>query len=171
MSSIEMVSHHLEIYTATQCWRGDVTMPSMRRLADFFNDPMHEFITMTGASLLVLEKGTLLEKTTYASIALRIQSISAVTRNIDPSPGRADALQRVQKQPFPILLYAPPYTLEGKLHLLSGGQMFETIDAARQSFFALTAGMISIDRQPLLPTLAELLVVNKHWVTAFRAVS
>ena len=171
MSSIEMVNHHVEIYTATQCWRGDVAMPSMRRLSDFFNDQMHEFIPLNGASLLVLDKGTLLEKMTYASVSVHVKPIIAVTRNIDPAKVGADALQRVQKQPFPILLYAPPYTIEGKLHLISGAQMFEAVDAARQNFIALTGGMLSIDRQPLLPMPAELMLVNRQWVTAFRGTS
>jgi len=171
MSTIEMIHHRLEIYTATQCWRGDVNTPSMRRLSDFFNDQMHEFFNLTAATLLSLHKGIAVEEATFPAVSLHQKTVIAVVRTVDPSPVKADSLQRVQKQPFAIQVHAPPFVIDGKLHLLSGGQMFETIDAARQNFIPLTDGMISMEGMSLLPLPAELVLVNRQWMSAFRALA
>jgi hypothetical protein len=169
MSTIAMASHHLEIFTATQCWRGELTMPSMRRLSDFFNDSMHEFFNLTNATLLSLHQGITMEEGSFPSAALHQNTIIAVVRTVDPSPGHADPLRRVEKQPFPIQVHAPPFVIDGKLHLVSGGQLFETIDAARQNYIALTSGTITMDRMSLVPLPAELVLVNRQWMTAFCA--
>ncbi len=171
MNTLEMVNHHLEIYTAHQCWRGDLATPSMRRLSDFFNDKMHDFFNLSGATWLTLDKGKLFEEKTFAAMSVHQATIIAVVRTIDPSPVKADSLQRVHKQPYPIQIYAPPFIIEGNIHLLSGAQMFEAIDSARQNFIALTHGTMSLDRMPLMPVPAELVLVNRQWMTAFRAVS
>lgn len=167
MSTIVMVSHRLEIYTATQCWRGDLTMPSMRRLSDYFNDTMHEFFNLTNATLLSLHQGIAMEEGTFPSVTLHQHTVIAVVRTVDPSPIHADPLRRVEKLPFGIQVHAPPYVIEGKLHLVSGGQMFEAIDAARQNYITLTGGTIMMDRMSLVPLPVELLLVNRLWMTAF----
>lgn len=168
MSTMEMINHRLEVFTATQCWRGDLATPSMRRLSDFFNDKMHEFFNLTNVTLLSLHKGIAMEEATLPTAALHQRTVIAIVRSVDPSPVKADSLQRVQKQPFAIEVYAPPFVVNGKLHLLSGGQMFEMIDAARQDFIALTEGMVTMDGMSLLPLPAELVLVNRQWMTAFR---
>ena len=171
MSTVETVKHRLEIFTATQCWRGDLAIPSMRRLSDFFNDTMHEFLNLTKATLLSLHKGIAMEQATFPTVSLHQQTIIAIVRTVDPSPIHADPLRRVEKQPFAIQVYAPPFVINGKLHLLSGGQLFETIDSARQNYITLTDGSISMDGMSLVPLPAELVLVNRQWITAFCAVA
>jgi hypothetical protein len=168
---MEIAIHRLEIFTASQCWRGDLAIPSMRRLSDFFNDKMHDFVNLTGATLLNVNRGILIEDKTLPAVSINQQTIIAVVRSVDPSPVKADTLRRVQKQPFPIEIFAPPFIVEGKIHLLSDAQMYEAIDAARQNFIVLTDSMISMDGMSLLPLPAELVLVNRLWMTAFHAIS
>ena len=170
MSSIEMVKHQLEIYTWTQCWRGELSTPSTQRLSDFFNDQMHDFCNLAGATLLTWDTGKLAEEKTFGTMAVHIKTILAVVRNIDPSPVKADAMQRVPKQPTPVLIYAPPFTVEGKMYLIGGAKIFEAVDGARQNFIALTDGVMSLDQTRLMLVPADLVLVNRQWMTAFRGI-
>lgn len=171
MSSMELIGHHLEVFTTTQCWRGELATPSMRRLSDFFNDKMHDFFNLSNATLLTLHKGIAVEEATFPTVSIHQQNVIAVVRSADPSPAKADPLQRIQKQPFRIQIYAPPFVIDGKLHLLSEAQMFEAIDAARQDYITLTGGMIRMEGMSLLPLPAELVLVNRRWMTAFQPLS
>lgn len=171
MISIEMAKHQLEIYTWTQCWRGELATPSTQRLSDFFNDQMHDYCNLVGATLLTWDSGKLSEEKTFGTMSVHIKTILAVVRNIDPSPVKADATQRVQKQPAPVLIYAPPFTVEGKMHLIGGAKVFDAIDGARQNFITLTDGMLLLDRTRLMPVPADLVLVNRQWMTAFRSIS
>ena len=171
MSTIQMVKHQLEIYTWTQCWRGELSTLSTQRLSDFFNDQMHDFCNLVGATLLTWESGKLSEEKTFGAMSVHIKTILAVVRNIDPSPVKADAMQRVPKEPAPVLIYAPPFTVEGNLYLIGGAKVFDAVDGARQNFIPLTDGLMWLDRTPLMPVPAELILVNRQWMTAFRGVS
>jgi hypothetical protein len=169
MSSVEMAIHRVDLFMSDQCWRGDIaTLPS-RRLSDFFNDQMHEYCTLNGATLLTWDKGHLIEHETFAAMHVHMKNIIAAVGSFDPLKAKTDPTIRVQKQPVSVTLYAPPFTLQGQMHLFSGAQIFDAIDAARQNYVTLTNAMLMLDHAPLLAFPAELVLVNRLWITAFRA--
>ncbi len=167
MSTQSLVIHPIEVYTSNAAWRGDLTLPSHRRIPDYLNDALHNFFALGNVTLLGWEGGTLVEKGTFVSTFVQRQTIIALIRNVDPAPA-SDGMMRIEKVPHRIMVYAPPFTLEGNYHVIKGADLYESLDSSRLEFFVLTSGMISLDRTPLLIAPAELVVVNRRYTTGFR---
>ena len=165
MSQATPVTYPVQVYTTTARWRGDLILASSRRISDFLNDAANAFIPLQRVTLETGPHGA--HQTALDAMAVQKCSVIVVIPRGDAGRTNGNNCERVLKIPHRVLIYAPPFALEGDLHLARGVYLMDALNVLRQDFLPLTDVMLwrTDGRAPLAEGL-PFVAVNRYWIAA-----
>lgn len=158
-------AHLLTLYTPNFRWSGETLIPPHRRLSDFINDERTTALVLNQATPAAWEDGALKELQPTASIALIKRNVLLITAKAEPPAPRASQMERVPKEPFPVIVYIPPYTLAGEIRFPRSADWLHVVTVATEEFFVVTKASIwHIQTRAKLETDLALVLVNRQWL-------
>ena len=162
------VTHHLEIHTENATWCGELILAAPRRVSDYLNDGACAFLPLQRVTLETSHPGAVRpQRASLEAMAVNKRSIIVAFSNPDVEHAAGDLSDRVPRVRHRVLIYAPPFALQGDIHLARGVYLLDALNVLRQDFLAVTDVTVWwIDSPAPVATGLPFVAVNRRWIGA-----
>lgn len=127
-----LIDHYLTLVTDSHIVRG--TFPSrLSRLTDILNQAEHDFIVLRDAALEELGQGGVAARAKFAQVNLNSLLFGVADAAVAPKPE-----MRLAKSPEEALIVLPPFKLLGRIHIMSGSDLYAALTEMTGRFIPLT---------------------------------
>lgn len=173
MQPLPTTAHYVEIFGYEFRWAGYLAIPVGRRVSDFFNVRLEDFIEIERVTLARWHEDPEHPLFSMARVAVSQSSMIVILFKEEQSQAGGGggaggaAPERVTKLPHPVRLVAPPFVLAGGFHVPPGANWFDAISLSRQRFIGLTQVTITFLEPILMPDIhTSFVLVNRQKISA-----
>ena len=149
-----LLEHYLTLVTESHIVRGTIHS-RLRRLSDVLNQAEYDFLVVRNASLEELGEGGVAARAKYAQVNLNSLLFAVADTVVDSQPE-----MRLQKAPEDALIVVPPFKLLGRIHVLSGSELFQALSELTGRFIPLTDTTYWSDTLGTTPARAPMVAFN-----------
>ncbi len=128
----------------------------LRRLTDVMNEPDLDHLVLFDATFLEVGSRRVVANSSVSQIQLADMLFVHTSR-----PTESGDEMRTAKQPTRAILLAPPFTIEGQIHLPMEEELGQAVDSLGERFVALTSAKYWAYGVAESPNQVDLLVVNR----------
>jgi hypothetical protein len=128
----------------------------LRRLTDVMNEPDVDHLVLFDVTFLEVGSRRVVASSSVSQIQLADMLFVHAS-----GPTEASEEMRTAKQPTRAILLAPPFTVEGQIHLPMEEELGQAVDSLSGRFIALTSAKYWAYGVAESPNLVNLLVVNR----------
>jgi hypothetical protein len=128
----------------------------LRRLTDVMNEPDVDHLVLFDATFLEVGSRRVVASSSVSQIQLADMLFVHAS-----DPTETSEEMRTAKQPTRAILLAPPFTVEGQIHLPMEEELGQAVDSLSGRFIALTSAKYWAYGVAESPNLVDLLVVNR----------
>ena len=148
----------------TEDWRLTGTMHVEGRLSDALN--RREAISISDVQWAPID-GSVPMSPAPGLKSIDPYDLIAVLAGPDTLPDFTDeerAARRVRKDPYEVVLEAPPFRIVGTVHVFPGSDPQQMLDQAPEMFIPLTNAVAYVDDRPVADPGVEVVLVNRLYV-------
>lgn len=142
MSTFEIATYHLSLYSTEFRWQGELSLPAHRRLSDFINDTDHQFLELKHVVFAVWHDNVYCLQETIDTAVVFKNNLILVTQQEQSEPTehtlKNRASDRVAKVPQQMVVQIPPFTVQGHWHAPNMVAWTKAINATRADFIPFT---------------------------------
>ena len=128
----------------------------LRRLTDVMNEPDVDHLVLFDVTFLEVGSRRVVASSSVSQIQLADMLFVHAS-----GPTESSEEMRTAKQPTRAILLAPPFTVEGQIHLPMEEELGQAVDSLSGRFIALTSAKYWAYGVAESPNLVDLLVVNR----------
>lgn len=148
----------------TEDWRLTGTMHIEGRLSDALN--RREAIAISGMQWAPIDGSTPMVPAPGLK-SIDPYDLIAVLAGPDTMPVHSEeerAARRVRKEPYEVVLEAPPFRIVGTVHVFPGTDPRQMLEQAVEMFVPLTAAVAYVEDRPVADPEVEVVLVNRLYV-------